>query len=76
MPAYQLTFPHEYRHRDTVLKGDDLTLTVEGDWVLFADAQGPRAVLPAHFGVIITRVADRPPLDAATAEQLYKLIND
>jgi bifunctional DNA-binding transcriptional regulator/antitoxin component of YhaV-PrlF toxin-antitoxin module len=75
MPAYQLTFPHEYRHRDSIVEGDDLTLTVQGEWVLFADSNGPCAVIPAHFGVIITRIADRPPLDEASADHLFKLIN-
>lgn len=75
MPAYQLTFPHEYRHRDTVLEGDDLTLSVEGEWVLLSDSHGPQAVIPAHFGVIVTRLVSRPPLDEATADHLFKLIN-
>ncbi len=60
MPRYLITHPKGQQGEDILVEDPDLTLTIQGDWAVLADPQGPCLVLPAHAGATITRIDDEP----------------
>ncbi|MER7507070.1 hypothetical protein ABTX82_01775 [Streptomyces lavendulae] len=59
MPRYLITHPKGQQGEDILIEDRDLTLTIQGDWAVLADTQGPCLAIPAHAGATITRV-DEP----------------
>ncbi|MFK0182311.1 hypothetical protein ACIQVR_40875 [Streptomyces xanthochromogenes] len=60
MPRYLVQFPPERRSETAVVEDDLLTLTINGEWLILADAQGPCYAFPASAGAIVTRIDEQP----------------
>jgi hypothetical protein len=59
VPRYLITHPRGQQGEDILVEDPDLTLTIQGEWVVLADPLGPCLALPAHAGATITRI-DEP----------------
>lgn len=59
MPRYLITHPRGKQGEDVLVDDPELTLTIQGDWAVLADPQGPCLAVPAHAGATITRI-DEP----------------
>jgi len=60
MPRYLISHPKKQQGEDILIEDPDLTLTIQGDWAVLADPQGPCLALPAHAGATITRIDEQP----------------
>ncbi|NML55386.1 hypothetical protein HHL19_16580 [Streptomyces sp. R302] len=56
MPAYLIQHPAEQRREDILLEDPHLTLSFQGDWAVFTDADGICLALPSGKGAHIQRV--------------------
>jgi hypothetical protein len=60
VPRYLITHPKGQQGEDILIEDPDLTLTIQGEWAILTDAQGPCLALPAHAGAVITRIDEQP----------------
>lgn len=60
MPRYLIAHPKGQQGQDILVEDPDLTLTIQGAWVVLADPQGPCLLVPADTGAIITRIDEQP----------------
>lgn len=58
MPRYLVNYP-KGKGEDILIEDDQLSLTIQGEWVMLTDQHGPCLVIPAHAGATITRI-DEP----------------
>lgn len=59
MPRYLITHPKGQHGEDILVEDPDLKLTIQGDWAILSDPNGPCLALPSHAGATITRI-DEP----------------
>lgn len=60
MPRYLITHPKGQHGEDILVEDPDLILTIQGDWAILSDPQGPCLAVPAHAGATITRIDEQP----------------
>lgn len=60
MPRYLITHPKGQAGDDILVEDPDLTLTIQGDWAILSDLNGPCLAVPAHAGATITRIDEQP----------------
>jgi len=60
VPRYLITHPKGKQGEDILIEDPDLTLTIQGEWAILSDPQGPCLAVPAHAGATITRIDEQP----------------
>ena len=56
MPAYLIQHPADKRREDVLVEDPNLTLTFQGEWAVFSDAEGVCLAIPSAQQAYIQRV--------------------